>query len=30
MKINQRLKNYNEEMHKNFQDLRIKGIEEKL
>ena len=30
MKINQRLKNYNEEMHKNFQDLRIKNIEEKL
>ncbi len=30
MKINQRLKNYNEEMHKSFQDLRIKGIEQKL
>ncbi len=30
MKINQRLRNYNEEMHKNFQDLRIKGIEDKL
>jgi thymidylate synthase ThyX len=30
MKINQEIKNYNEEMHKYLQNARIKGIEEKL